>query len=171
MLVPEKRNLHGLEVVHINRVGDGADGFGLALLSLNEDAARSARPEPQIGGPGGGLNAGDSRDAVLDLAIKGLEPHHVAIVLLRIHHENGEVLVIEAGINVVSALDGAKNERGGDQRYQRKRDLTGEQRLLKACAVARWSRDMGLLLEALDQACLGGSQGGHNAEDKTCRER
>src|ERR1700759_4775578 len=106
----KKRNLHGLEVVHINRVGDGADGFGLALLSLNADAARSARPEPQIGGPGGGLNAGDSRDAVLDLAMKGLEPHHVAILLLRIHHENGEVLVIEAWIDVVGALDGAKKE-------------------------------------------------------------
>src|ERR1700761_540954 len=30
---------------------------------------------------------------------------------------------------------------------------------------------MGLLFEALDQACLGGSQGGQNAEDETCGER
>ena len=169
----QKRDLHGLEVVHINRVGHGADGFGLALLllSLNEDAARSARPERQIGRPGDGLNTGDSRDAILDLAMKGLEPHHVVVLLLRIHHENGEVLVIEAGIDVVGALDGAKKERGGDERYQRKRDLRGEQRLLKACAAAGWSRDMGFLLEALDQACPGGSQCGHNAEDEACGER
>src|SRR3984885_16146458 len=30
---------------------------------------------------------------------------------------------------------------------------------------------MGLLLETLDQACLGGSQGGHNPEDEACGER
>jgi hypothetical protein len=95
----KKRDLHGLEVVHIKRVGHGADGFGLALLllGLNEDAARSARPERQIGRPCDSLNPGNSRDSILDLAMKGLEPHHVVILLLRIHHENGEVLVIEAG--------------------------------------------------------------------------
>ena len=82
---------------------------------------------------------GSRRDAIPNVAMKGLQLHGIVSHLFRVHHEDSEVILVEAGIDCVSMLNGAEKERSGDERYQRKRNLATEKDLLQT-STARGRR-------------------------------
>ena len=85
--------------------------------------------------------------------MKILETRCVEADLFRIHHEDGDVSVVEAGVDVVGTLHRSEKERGCNQRNQRESDLSGDESFLESCAAAAESRDVSFFLQAIDQAC------------------
>jgi hypothetical protein len=164
----QERNAHGFEVVEVDRVGDGADGlrFPVLLLSLNEDAPRRARPEWHVRGPADCRDSRRSRNAVRDVATEVFEADGIVAHLFGIDHEDDEVLIVEARIDGIGALHGAKEERGCNQRDQGERHLSGEQGFLESRAAACESGNMGFFLKAGNQAGLRSAQRGHDTEDE-----
>ncbi len=120
-------------------------------------------------------------DAALDAGHRGGALEHALLelaaalfgVALRaeVERQDGEVLGVEAGADLLRVLQAAEEQSGADERHERERDLRGHEHVAQAEEPVRSGRRARLVLELDDQVGTRGLDRRRQAEDHAGRDR